>query len=484
MLRTSFITAGALLIASSASAQQLDTSIKLKSTPKNAGTYHVATGTWTRANAPQANFGPTVVYDHSAPNPYYMDRSDGADITDAGRIPGSTDPNIAVNTQDLRNSYNVNGFQIGYCTSEGVNQVPPTEPDFTWHFYDNYLPCVNGGMGPDDTGVGGTNEGLNTNATLNSITNAFALPGTFVDPLMPGGPTETFACWIVTIDLEGTPDEFCFGADGGDDLFDNDASADSFGWELEVNNATNGPGGSFIAGDPAVEGEGTTFSAQPNIAGSGLGNADAFWNDDSAGTLGAILVPPMPTAPGCYFLGGFGLPQAPPLLGTNPFGGFHMVMFADTSISCDSTASLGTNFCVSAVNSATPMGGTTGSIMTATGSVSVAANDLVLAAGPMAGSQPGIFFYGTSQLNMGNGLPFGEGFRCAGGTVIRFFPPVVADPGGTLTLNLDNTYIPSATSSAPIADMATLHFQAWFRDPAGGGSGFNLSDALELTFTP
>jgi hypothetical protein len=31
---------------------------------------------------------------------------------------------------------------------------------------------------------------------------------------------------------------------------------------------------------------------------------------------------------------------------------------------------------------------------------------------------------------------------------------------------------------------ATLHFQAWFRDPSAGMTGFNLSDGLELTLAP
>jgi len=477
MLRISFIAAGALVVASSASAQQVDPSIKLKTTPKNAGTYHVATGTWTRANAPQANFGPTVIYDHSADSPYYHDRSDGAHVTDAGRIPGPTDPNVVANTVDLRSSYNINGFQIGYCTSEGVNQVPPSEPDFTWHFYDNYVPCNVGGMGPDDTGSCGTNEGLNTAATLNSIANGFALPGTFVDPMVPNGPFETFACWVVTIDLEGTPDEFCFGADGGDGLYNADASSDSFGWEFEVNNPTNGPAGAAVAGDPAFEGEGTTFSAMPNVAGSGLDNADAFWNDDSAGTLGAMLMPPTGPAPGCYFLGGFGQPQDPnnPTGPTNPFAGYHMVMLADLSIGCDPTASLGSSFCTASPNSTT-----LGTEISATGSLSVADQNLTLKAINCPLMQVGVFFYGPVQLNGGNGLPFGDGLRCVGGSIVRIFPPVFVDGAGEANRTINWTL---ATSAGLLAG-STQHVQFWYRDPVALASGFNLSDALSLPLVP
>ena len=31
---------------------------------------------------------------------------------------------------------------------------------------------------------------------------------------------------------------------------------------------------------------------------------------------------------------------------------------------------------------------------------------------------------------------------------------------------------------------STWNFQNWFRDPAAGGAFFNLSDGLEITFTP
>jgi len=148
------------------------------------------------------------------------------------------------------------------------------------------------------------------------------------------------------------------------------------------------------------------------------------------------------------------------------------------------TSGAGANFCTSAPNSVTPMGGATGSIISNTGSTSVSANDLVLTAGPMVVGEPGIFFYGTSELNGGMGLPFGNGFRCAGGTVVRFFPPVQANASGDMVLAVDNSLPGIAGSSAPIIDMATLHFQSWYRDPAGGGAGFNLSDGLTLTFTP
>lgn len=40
------------------------------------------------------------------------------------------------------------------------------------------------------------------------------------------------------------------------------------------------------------------------------------------------------------------------------------------------------------------------------------------------------------------------------------------------------------TCAPPIVPGSAHRFQAWYRDPAGGGAGFNLSDGLEVVFTP
>ena len=128
-----------------------------------------------------------------------------------------------------------------------------------------------------------------------------------------------------------------------------------------------------------------------------------------------------------------------------------------------------TSYCVGAPNSAGP-----GAVISYTGSKSVAANDLVLQASPVP-DQPGIFYYGPDQLQ----LPFGDGFRCVGGMVGRL--PVVMGTGNVLQSALDITDPPSVANQ--ITAGSTWNFQAWFRDPAAGGTGFNLSDAIGITFT-
>ena len=52
--------------------------------------------------------------------------------------------------------------------------------------------------------------------------------------------------------------------------------------------------------------------------------------------------------------------------------------------------------------------------------------------------------------------------------------------GGELTLAVDFTAPP--TSSGAILAGSTWNFQAWYRDVPAGGAGWNLSDAVSVTF--
>ena len=129
---------------------------------------------------------------------------------------------------------------------------------------------------------------------------------------------------------------------------------------------------------------------------------------------------------------------------------------------------VGTHYCVSGANGAT---------MAATGSASVASNDLVLLATSVPANENGIFFYGDMQTQQ----PFGLGNLCVAGTagqVFRLNPPVNAGPTGTLARALDLTNLPFG---GQITAGSTWNFQAWFR--AGAGQ-FDLSDGLEVSFVP
>lgn len=134
-------------------------------------------------------------------------------------------------------------------------------------------------------------------------------------------------------------------------------------------------------------------------------------------------------------------------------------------ITAESAMSLGTNYCVGAVNSTG-----SGALMSATGSDSVSANDLTLTAGPVP-DQPGLFFFGPSQVQ----VPFGNGFLCVGNPFVRINPPSMAVGNlATRVVDLPTFGLMPGTSE----------FQYWFRDPPAGGELFNLSDGLEIVFVP
>lgn len=88
--------------------------------------------------------------------------------------------------------------------------------------------------------------------------------------------------------------------------------------------------------------------------------------------------------------------------------------------------------------------------------------------------QPGLFYYGQTATS----LPFGDGRRCIGGAVYRL--PLEVGFGGTLLHDLDFQTPPSLAGA--IQPGSSWIFQAWFRDPAAAGSGFNLSNALRVVF--
>jgi hypothetical protein len=92
-----------------------------------------------------------------------------------------------------------------------------------------------------------------------------------------------------------------------------------------------------------------------------------------------------------------------------------------------------------------------------------------------------LFFYGSTASQ----TPFGDGFRCVGGSISRLGPPQQANSQGA-TMRVVNYLAPPANSgSGLIGAGSTRRFQYWYRNVGGpGGTGFNLSDALVLDFKP
>jgi len=135
--------------------------------------------------------------------------------------------------------------------------------------------------------------------------------------------------------------------------------------------------------------------------------------------------------------------------------------------------SLVSAYCVGAPNSDWP-----GAAMSHSGSTSIAANDFVLEVVKAKASQSGLFFFGANAIQ----VPFGDGFRCVGGSIRRLHPVLVTTAVlGAASRPLDFTLAPASA----IRPGDTWRFQFWYRDPAGpGGSGFNLSNGLAAVFRP
>ncbi|MFP8871145.1 MAG: hypothetical protein VCB43_06825 [Myxococcota bacterium] len=130
----------------------------------------------------------------------------------------------------------------------------------------------------------------------------------------------------------------------------------------------------------------------------------------------------------------------------------------------------GTNYCAANPNS-------TGAPahISAGGSDSILANDLVLHASPVP-NNPGIFIYGPNQTQ----TPFGNGFLCLQGQVGFLYTPVFAASNNAMRI-VDYANLPVGSQ---ISAGSTWNFQYLYRDPVAGGAKFNTSDGLSITFTP
>jgi hypothetical protein len=124
-----------------------------------------------------------------------------------------------------------------------------------------------------------------------------------------------------------------------------------------------------------------------------------------------------------------------------------------------------------------------GATLAASGSASVAADDLVLTALALPGHQNGLLFVSPNLIAA---VPLGDGLRCLAGPVSRF-PVRNSGQLGTFTEGPGLASWSLANFGAPnhFLPGRTLAFQAWFRDGFGPcGHSSNLSSARVVTFLP
>jgi hypothetical protein len=123
----------------------------------------------------------------------------------------------------------------------------------------------------------------------------------------------------------------------------------------------------------------------------------------------------------------------------------------------------------------------TGGKLVVAGSASIGSDSLALQGSQMPNSSA-LYFQGSSVLAGGNGSVFGDGIRCAGGTVIRL--GTKANSGGA------SQYPVGADLSVSVRGMctpgATRIYQVWYRNAAAfcTVSTFNLTNGSSVTWNP
>ncbi|MEZ6014477.1 MAG: hypothetical protein R3F49_05145 [Planctomycetota bacterium] len=140
---------------------------------------------------------------------------------------------------------------------------------------------------------------------------------------------------------------------------------------------------------------------------------------------------------------------------------------------------IGTNYCTAVANS-------TGSaaVMSASGSASVAANNLVLEGAGLPTNAFGFFLTSLTQSNVPN--PGGSaGTLCLGGSIGRYVGGgQIQNSGATgmISLAVDLGQHPSPSGFVQVNAGETWNFQAWYRDSVGGVATSNFTDGFEIVF--
>ena len=416
MLRSSLLSASAILLccATTASAQQQIQARKVLGAVKDAGIYHVATGTWTRNNS-SANLGPDIIYRNDHASGYFGTGWEAATGVDEGILPGTGNP--FAGSQD---AYEINGISFSYC----ANGAGPT---ITWdlELFDSYVPC-------DDPDL-----------PANCINSAWAM--TFANLPANSG------CWLVTLDLAGGS-EACVEADGGNcapGYQGGGLGLDSFGFGQTWNNG-GVIAGPILSGNPnwAPRGDGTCY--QPNMTcaagATGLGDEDFFG-------IGTPLN-------GCFWFGGYVNTNGCGLSSQGPNGSMNHTLFADCTVTaiCDPTCeSISCDETLDVNNIADA---------TVSGDCDTTDGSLVYS---VSNGFAGQFTYPLISLSSGavTNPPNALGTLCVSGQIGRYVKDVAKfDSNGGYKMDLMNTL--TSGSQVPLIGGglpgSTWNMQSWHRD--------------------
>jgi len=122
-----------------------------------------------------------------------------------------------------------------------------------------------------------------------------------------------------------------------------------------------------------------------------------------------------------------------------------------------------------------------GGRIVARGIASIASDSVVLTGSGMPNSSA-LYFQGTVQQSAGLGVVFGDGIRCAGGTIIRLGTKTNTSGTSSYPVGADPLVSVRGLVSVP----GTRTYQCWYRNAAAfcTVSTFNLSNGVEVTWAP
>jgi hypothetical protein len=132
--------------------------------------------------------------------------------------------------------------------------------------------------------------------------------------------------------------------------------------------------------------------------------------------------------------------------------------------------------------------GTGGAILTGTGTPSLASDTVHFTSSGELPTSTSILLSGPTAVNPAH---YGDGLRCAGGSLKRLFTHSAV--GGTVAMPQGSDLSVSARSAAmgdPITAGSVRIYQVYYRDPsatfcsAPAGGTFNISNALALAWAP
>jgi hypothetical protein len=448
-------------------------------TPKDAGVYHVSTGTWTR-HASQASVGADIIYGNdcfsNAGNTGYIGfgNLNGNVLIDEGVLPSPTHPANLNEQPGCSTSYVVDGFQVSFCTDQDKGSTGT----FTYTFYESYASC-SAPVGLPTFSVTLPNGGPN------------GLPGNY------GFTAGQSLCWFLLLDTAAGAvfpvPTFTMQADS-DGTFD--GTQDTFGIALDSSLPVSAGGtptaGCLIAGNVnrCTGYDGTRWDPVVNYAerGTGMGNLNQFWNDTAGTCNGYILnvagdisayylllaanacgpVGPFPVGTDYCFGDGTATPCSCGGGTPNP-----SAVGANEGCANSITAGVGAKLRASAPNSGTAVIADDQS----------GANAVTLKGTQMPNSSC-LYFQGTIRQNGGLGTAFGDGLRCAGGTVIRLGTKTNA-AGASQYPDVGDLAISVRGALTALTPPVTRTYQAWYRNAAVfcvATATFNLSNSTEIVW--